>query len=94
MEKWNATAIQKSTLKRLFQMQCHALAPAQFLGIITSALILPGLSVFFIWFYEIFVFRSELKLSLGKSIWHAIVPQILLVLFVIVSFFAAFILGS
>ena len=94
MERMNETPIQRSTLKRLFQIQCYALAPAQFLGIITSAVIFPGLSIFFIWFYEIYVFRTELKLSLGRSIWHALVPQILLVLSVIVTFFAAFFVGS
>lgn len=83
MEVLNKTPIQKSTLKRVFQIHCYALAPAQFLGMFT------GLGIFFIWFYEIFVFRYELEMGWLKSIWHALVPQILLAIFVLGSVFVS-----
>ena len=89
MEWINKTPIQKSTLRRNFQIQCYALAPAQFLGIV-----FPLLGFLFIWFYEVFVFRSEFKTSWLKAIWHGIAPQILLIVaFLAIAFFAGFIQG-
>lgn len=65
--------IQRSKLKRVVQIHCYALAPAQFLSIIV-----PGFGFLFMWFYETFVFRSEFKSGWLKSIWYGIAPQLLL----------------
>jgi hypothetical protein len=81
IEWLNKTPLQKSTLKRNFQIQCYAQAPAQFLG-----MIIP-LGFVFIWFYELFVFKTEFQTSWKRAMWYALVPQLLMVVAFVAFFF-------
>lgn len=88
LEWRNRRPLQKSSLKRNFYQQCYAIAPAQFLYVMTIlvfwnvlsdwALILMNMAL--PWFYQIFFFRSELE-TIRKSWWkaalHAWMPQVI-----------------
>jgi hypothetical protein len=86
MEWMGSRAVKKSTLKRSFYIHCYALAPAQFVYAVFA--ILTVWNDFFILFqflssillviYEIFVFQAELKITFGKALLYAIIPQFVL----------------
>ena len=86
MEWIGTRPVKKSTLKRSFYIHCYALAPAQFIYSLFAILTLWN--DFFIYFlplssvllviYEIFVFQAELKISFGKALLYALVPQLVL----------------
>jgi len=86
MEWMGTRPVKKSTLKRSFYIHCYALAPAQFIYSLFAILTLWN--DFFIYFlplsslllviYEVFVFRTELKIPFGKALLYAIVPQLVL----------------
>jgi hypothetical protein len=86
MQWMNNQPIRKSTLKTSFYLHCYALAPAQFIygmsAILTLwnnlfLLLLPAGAILLI-VYEMFLFRSELRLSYQKALLYAIIPQFLL----------------
>jgi hypothetical protein len=86
MEWMGSRPVKKSTLKRSFYIHCYALAPAQFVYAVFA--ILTIWNDFFILFqflssillvtYEIFVFQAELKITFGKALLYAMIPQFFL----------------
>ena len=86
MEWVSKRPIRKSTLRRSFYIHCYALAPAQFIygafAILTIwndlFILFQFLSVILLVTYEVFVFQAELKITLGKALLYAIIPQLIL----------------
>jgi hypothetical protein len=89
MEWLNKRPLKRSTLKRLFHIQCYILGSVQFLETVLLRLDHSGAwtvsieaaTIALIVTYESFVFREELKAGLFKSIWLAFVPLILFFMF-------------
>ncbi len=78
--------VRKSTLRRSFYIHCYALAPAQFIyGVFAILTIWNDVFIFFqvlstilLVIYEIFVFQAELKITFGKALLYATIPQLVL----------------
>ncbi len=86
MEWMGNRPVKKSTLKRSFYIHCYALAPAQFVYAVFAILtiwndffiLFQFLSSILLVIYEIFVFQAELKITFGKALLYAIIPQLFL----------------
>jgi hypothetical protein len=86
MEWIGNRSIRKSTLRRSFYIHCYALAPAQFIYGVFAILtiwndlfiLFQFLSIILLVAYEIFVFQAELKITFGKALLYAIIPQLIL----------------
>jgi len=86
MEWMGSRSVKKSTLKRSFYIHCYALAPAQFVYALFAILtiwndffiLFQFLSSILLVIYEIFVFQAELKITFGKALLYAIIPQFVL----------------
>src|SRR5258706_9195889 len=86
MEWMGSRPVKKSTLKRSFYIHCYALAPAQFVYAVFAILtiwndffiVFQFLSSILLVMYEIFVFQAELKITFGKALLYAIIPQFVL----------------
>lgn len=86
MEWMGSRPVKKSTLKRSFYIHCYALAPAQFVYAVFAILtiwndffiLFQFLSSILLVIYEIFVFQAELKITFGKALLYAIIPQLFL----------------
>jgi len=91
MEWTSRRPVRKSTLKRSFYIHCYALAPAQFVyGVFAILTIWYGffilfqfLSTILLMMYEILVFQTELKITFGKALLYAIIPQLVLSLLLV-----------
>ena len=86
MEWMSSRPVKKSTLKRSFYIHCYVLAPAQFIyavfAILTiwddSFILFKFLSTILLVIYEVFVFQAELKITFGKALLYAMIPQLFL----------------
>ncbi len=86
MEWMGSRPVKKSTLKRSFYIHCYALAPAQFVYAVFAILtiwndffiLFQFLSSILLVMYEILVFQAELKITFGKALLYAIIPQFVL----------------
>lgn len=86
MEWMSSRPVKKSTLKRSFYIHCYALAPAQFVYSLFAILTLWNdififfqfLSTILLVIYEIFVFQAEMKITFGKALLYAVIPQLVL----------------
>ena len=91
MEWMSRRPVKKSTLKRSFYIHCYALAPAQFVYAVFAILtiwndffiLFQFLSMILLVIYEIFVFQAEMKITFGKALLYAIIPQLALGLLLI-----------
>lgn len=80
--------VRRSTLKRLFYIQCYVVAPAQLIYILLAAFGLNTIGAYLVWainifittFYEAFAFRDELKIGLFKGWLFALLPYAVLAL--------------
>lgn len=78
--------VRRSTLKRLFFIQCYLVAPAQLIYLLLAAIGLNTIGVGFVWvlnifittFYEAFAFRDELKIGWFKGWLYAVLPYVVL----------------
>lgn len=92
MEWLNKRPLKRSTLKRLFHIQCYILGSVQFLETLLLSLDRPGAwtnyievaTMALIVTYESVVFREELKTSVIRSIGFAVIPLILFFVFLVV----------
>jgi len=86
MEWMSNRPVRKSTLRRSFYIHCYALAPAQFIygacAILTIwndlFILLQVLSMILLVTHEIFVFQAEMKITFGKAVLYAAIPQLVL----------------
>ena len=86
MEWTSNRRVRKSTLKRSFYIHCYALAPAQFVYAVFAILtiwnhdfiLFQFFSTILLAIYEILVFQAELKITFGKALLYAIIPQLVL----------------
>jgi hypothetical protein len=86
MEWMSNRPIRRSTLKRSFYIHCYALAPAQFIYGVFAILtiwndifiLFQFLSTVLLVIYEILVFQTEMKISFGKALLYAVIPQLVL----------------
>lgn len=89
LEWLNNRPLKRSTLKRLFHIQCYILGSIQFLETLLLGLDRAGAwtnyietaVIILIVIYESVVFREELKMSVIKSVGLAVVPLILFFIF-------------
>jgi len=96
IELINNRPIRKSALQRMFYVQCYITSPivlfVTFVFRLTTTLSMFQwyllVSILFLFFYETFVMKVELKKTLLESIWNAILPFIitvfLIALFVVI----------
>lgn len=78
--------VRRSTLKRLFYIQCYLVAPAQLIYLLLEFLQLNAFGALFVWvvnifvttFYEAFAFRAELQVGLFKGWLLAVLPYAVL----------------
>jgi hypothetical protein len=78
--------VRRSTLKRLFYIQCYLVAPAQLIYILLEFFRVNAFGTLFVWvvnifvttFYEAFAFRAELNVGLFKGWLLAVLPYAVL----------------
>jgi hypothetical protein len=80
--------LRRSTLKRLFYIQCYLVAPAQLVYLLLAVMGLNTIGIGFVWalnifittFYEAFAFRDELKIGWFKGWFFAFLPYAVLLM--------------
>lgn len=89
VEMANKEPVRRSTLKRAFYKHCYMLTPGLLIAVIFSLLalfllplIIPALVA--IPFYEAFVFETELGISFKRAFLHALGPQVILVIVLVI----------
>jgi len=88
MQILSRNPVRRSTLKRLFFIQCYVVAPAHLIYLLLAAIGFNTIGTGFVWalnifvttFYEAFAFRDELKIGWFKSWMFAILPYGLLLI--------------
>lgn len=76
--------LKRSTLKRLFMIQCYLVTPPQLLYLLlaflgwgsSGSVFIPLIGTALLIFYEAFAFQDELKVSWWKGLWYASIPYL------------------
>lgn len=89
VEMANKEPVKRSTLKRAFYKHCYMLTPGLLIAVVLSLVALffaplALLALVAIPFYEAFVFEAELGISYKKAFAHALGPQVILVVVLVI----------
>lgn len=82
LQIFNKNPVCRSTLKRLFFIQCYLVAPAQLIYLLLAGLGLNAINSVLVWalnilvttFYEAFAFQDELKIGWLRGWLYAVLP--------------------
>lgn len=85
LQLFNKNPVRRSTLKRLFFIQCYLVAPAQLIYLLLAVLGLNTINSVLVWvlnifvttFYEAFAFQDELKIGWFRGWLYAVLPYLL-----------------